>query len=321
MGMQLVFLMDPIDPIDVEADTTLVLMLEGQRRGHTLWMAQPEHLWVEGGSVGVRATRVQVQKVPGEPAIRFETKDLRLDAQDAVFMRKDPPFDTDYYVATLLLDMVDRSRVVLVNDPQGLRDFNEKLAALRWADFMPPSLVTADRDRLRSFVETHGPVVVKPLLNAGGEGIIRLERGDKNTRSVLDLLTRFGTRMIEAQKFVPAVEAGDKRILLIDGEPRGAINRVPAADDVRANMHVGGRAERAELTERDLQLCRALKDELVARGLLLVGIDVIGGFLTEVNVTSPTGLQELARFDGVHLERDVFDAVEQRHRALRTPGA
>lgn len=316
MPSDLVFLMDPVERIDIEADTTFVLMLEAQSRGHRVWWAEPRSLYLEGKDAWVRAQRIELRRAQGEHVLSFETKDQPLNGMGAVFLRKDPPFDTEYLLATQILDMVDRNRVVLVNDPQGVRDFNEKLAALRWSEFMPPSLVAADPERLRRFVQEHGPVVVKPLLNAGGEGIIRLEREDKNTRSVIDLLTGFGRRYIEAQKFIEAVQHGDKRLLMVDGEPRGAINRIPGPDDVRANMHVGGRAEAAEVTDRDRSLAAAMGAELKNRGLLLVGLDVIGGFLTEVNVTSPTGLQELARFQGIHLEKNVLDAVESRMQAL-----
>lgn len=315
--MQCVFLMDPIDSIDIDADSTFVMMLEAQARGHELWIAHPRELYLQGGRPWVQARPVQVQRVRDDHAQLGEPRDLELDAQDAVFMRKDPPFDTDFLLSTYVLDLVDRSKVVLVNDPQALRDLNEKLAALLWSDWMPPTLVSANRERLKRFVDENGPCVVKPLMNAGGEGIIRLERNDKNTRSVLDLLTQFGNRMIEAQKFVEAVVEGDKRILLVDGEVKGAINRIPAADDVRANMHVGGRAEAVALNDRDRALCAAVGPELARRGLILVGLDVIGGYLTEVNITSPTGLQELARFDGIHLEKAVIDSVEARHRKLR----
>jgi glutathione synthase len=231
-------------------------------------------------------------------------------------MRKDPPFDADYLLATWILDRVDRKRVVMINDPQGIRDFNEKLAALRWPDLMAPSMIAADRLLLRAFLDEHGQAVVKPLLNAGGAGVILLEKGHRNVGSVLDLLTIEGTRMIEIQAYIPAVTEGDKRVILLDGDPLGAINRRPRKDDIRANMHVGGTAEASKLTDRDRAICAALKPELSKRGLIFVGIDVIGGLLTEVNVTSPTGLQEIDRFNNANLEGQIIDWVERRRASL-----
>ncbi len=302
-------MMDPIERIDIEADSTFVLMLESQVRGFEVDVASIQDLYLYGSMVGVRARSVTVQRIRGRHARIGSFEDRPLDEYLAIFMRKDPPIDVDYHLATLVLDRVDRSRVKMVNEPQALRDFNEKLAALRWAEFMPPTLATADRLRLIDFVDQHGPCVVKPLVNAGGEGIVRLERRDKNTRSVIDLLTQNGTRMIEAQKFLPDVSKGDKRVILVNGEAIGAINRVPSESDIRANMHVGGRAEASQMTKRDHEICEAMGPELRRRGLVFVGIDVIGGFLTEVNITSPTGLQELARFDGIYGEQKILDWV------------
>ena len=304
--------MDPIEEMDIRGDSTFVMMLEAQARGHRVDYALMPSLHLEGDRPGARVQRAEVRREIGDHFSLGNVEDAWLDEYDAVFMRKDPPFDTDFHLATLILDMTRRDRTVLVNEPRALRDFNEKLSALRWSRFMPPTIATADRARIRSFLNENGTCIVKPLVNAGGEGIIRLEPNDKNTGSVLDLLTLFGKRMIEAQKFVPDVTKGDKRILLVNGEPIGAINRVPAKDDHRANMHVGGRAEAVGLDDRDREICDALGPSLRENGLALVGIDVIGGFLTEINVTSPTGLQELASFDGVHGERILLDWLEDR---------
>jgi len=308
--------MDPVERVNIEADTTFVLLLEAQSRGHDVFYAHPNALYLEGDRPGCRARPLTLRREAdffdlGEP------RDLELNELDAIFIRKDPPFDVDYYLATLVLERVDRNRVVLLNDPQALRDFNEKMLAMWWPHLMPPTLITADRARVRDFIQEHGTCVVKPLINAGGEGVLRLFRDDKNTRSAVDLLTQMGTRMIEVQAFIEAIEQGDKRIILVDGEPAGAVNRVPSPTDIAANMHVGGRAEKAELTERDQQICAELGPFLEKRGLILVGIDVIGGYLTEVNITSPTGLQEIARFDGVHIEKQIIDAVESKVRARR----
>lgn len=312
MAHRYVFIMDPLERIDIQGDSTFVLMLEAQRRGHELLYAQPKDLHQRGGDPWIVAERVQMRREKGNHFTLGEAVELCLNDVDAVFMRKDPPFDVDYLVATYLLDRVDRSRVVLVNDPQGLRDFNEKLAALRWPHLMPPTLISADRPAIRRFIAEHGRAVVKPLMNAGGTGIVLLEHGDRNTGSVLDLLSAEGRRHIMAQGFIEAVQEGDKRVVLLDGEPIGAVNRRPQKDDIRANMHVGGVAEPATLTERDRAIAAELGPELSRRGLVFVGIDVIGGYLTEVNVTSPTGLQEIDRFDGACLEGQIIDWVERR---------
>ncbi|NJK89867.1 MAG: glutathione synthase, partial [Myxococcales bacterium] len=294
-----------------------VLMLEAQRRGHRLHYAHPRDLYLSGSTPGVKAGPVTVERVRGAHFELGRAADHELDEFDAIFMRKDPPFDIEYYLSTLVLERVDRGRVVLLNDPRGLREFNEKMSALLWPHLMAPTLITADRERIKDFIRQHGRSVIKPLVNAGGDGILLLEKDDRNTRSAIDLLTFRGTRMIEVQAYIEAVEQGDKRIILIDGRAAGAINRVPSKTDIAANMHVGGRAERSELTERDRQICEELGPILVEHGLILVGLDVIGGFLTEVNVTSPTGLQEIARFDGVHLEEAVLDTVERKVEAAR----
>lgn len=316
MGFTSVFLMDPIDRIDIDGDSTFVLMLESQARGHRVLYGHPRGLAQRGDRVQASVQPVELRRTKGDHFTLGAAESVWLDEVDAVYMRKDPPFDETFLVYTWLLDRVDTSRTVMVNDPRGLRDFNEKLAALRWPELMPPTLIAARRDLLREFIAEHGEVVVKPLLNAGGTGIIKLTKGDRNVGSVLDLLTREGTTMIEAQAFIEAVTEGDKRIILLDGEPIGAVNRVPAADDIRANMHVGGRAERIGLDARDREICAAVGPELSRRGLIFAGIDVIGGYLTEVNVTSPTGLQEIDRFDGVNLEAQIVDWVEARRAEL-----
>ena len=318
--VRFLFLMDPVASIDIAADSTFVMMLEAQERGHEILYAHPRLLRQHGGEPRITACPIELRRVVGDHFTLGPERGLSLSECDAVFMRKDPPFDVAFLTYTYILDRVDRRRTVLFNDPQGLRDFNEKLSALHWPELMPPTLVSADRHAIRAFIEEHGEAVVKPLDGAGGAGVIRLEHGDKNTGSVLDMLTLEGTRHIETQAFLRDVVAGDKRVILLDGEPIGAINRIPAADDIRANMHVGGRAERSAITERDREIAAALAPELRRRGLILAGIDVIGGFLTEINVTSPTGLQEANRFDETRLEALIVDRVEEKRRALDEPG-
>lgn len=320
MALRFVFLMDPLSRINIGGDSTFVLMLEAQRRGHQLLYAEPRRLELRGAEPWVVAEQVEVRRVEGDHYSIGAEEALALNEVDAVFVRKDPPFDIDYLVATYMLDLIDRRRVVMINDPQGVRDFNEKLAAVHWAHLMPRTLVAASPKRLKAFIDEVGTAVVKPLTLAGGSGVIRLVRGDRNTGSVLDLLTREGRAAIEAQEYLEGVVDGDKRIVLLDGDPIGAVNRRPRDDDLRANMHVGGTAEPAKLTDREIEICRDLKPELVRRGLVFVGIDVIAGRLTEINVTSPTGLQEIGRFDGVSLEAAFIDWVERRHAVLAASG-
>ncbi len=306
------FLMDPIENVDIHADSTFVLMLEAQRRGHEVLYAHPNQLQLRGASPWLVCQTVEVQMVEGNHARFGPEQTIDLGEVDAIFMRRDPPFGTDYLTATYILDAVDRRRVVMVNDPQGIRDFNEKLAALKFPEWMPETLICASVARLEAFVARVKRAVVKPLFNAGGYGVMQLQADDSNVRPVLELLTRQGQTHVELQAFIPAVAEGDKRIILLDGQPIGAINRRPEAGEFRANMHVGGVAEAATLTSREREICAALGPELSARGLVLVGIDVIGGLLTEINVTSPTGLQEIGRFDHRRLEAEIIDWVDAR---------
>lgn len=316
MGRCFLFLMDPVETIDIDGDSTFVLMLEAQARGHEVLYAHPRLLRQHRDVPWIRAQPIELRREKGNHFTLGEAREVRLADCDAVFMRKDPPFDGNFLTQTYILDRVDRSKTVMVNDPQGIRDFNEKLSALRWPELMPETMVAADRASLKKFIEEHGEAVVKPLDGAGGAGIVHLKAGDKNIGSILDMLTLEGKRHIEAQAYLRDVVKGDKRVILLDGEPIGAINRIPAADDIRANMHVGGRAEKVGLTKRDEEIAASLGPELKKRGLLFVGIDVIDGHLTEVNVTSPTGLQEANRFDGVKLEALIIDAVEAKRDAL-----
>jgi glutathione synthase len=308
--------MDPLERINIRGDSTFVLMLDSQRRGHEVLYAEPRHLELRGAVPWIEAQHAKLQRVEGDHYHLGPPEWVSLDDVDAVFMRKDPPFDIDYLLATYILDRVDRRRVVMVNDSQGIRDFNEKLSAMYFADLMPPTVITSSPKRIRELIQEHGGAVLKPLTLAGGAGVVHLKPGDRNTGSLIDLLTREGKSAIAVQGYVERVVEGDKRIVLCDGDPIGAVNRRPKSDDLRANMHIGGTAEKSELTEREREICRRLKPELSARGLVFVGIDVIGGFLTEINVTSPTGLQEIARFDGTHPEADLIDWVERKRASL-----
>lgn len=306
------FLMDPIAGIKIQKDSTFALMLEAQARGHACFYLEMADLFVRDGKAWGRLRPVRVTRQEGA---HFELGDESLQplaAMDALFMRKDPPFDMDYVFATYLLEHAD---TLVVNDPVSLRNANEKLYALHFPDLMPPTLVSRRLAQLREFLAAHGEIVVKPLYGRGGEGIFYLHGADKNVGSILETITATGQRYVMAQRYLPAVRAGDKRILMVDGEPiAGGLLRVPAADDFRGNLVAGATAQAAELSAREHEICARVGLRLRADGLLFVGLDVIGGYLTEVNVTSPTGIQEIDRFFKLNVSARVFDAVEARLR-------
>ena len=309
--LTLVFVMDPIESIDIAGDTTFVLMLEAQQRGHRVLVAYPQDLAVEGGRVVSRVTPVAWQRVEGDFAKPGEPFQLPLDEADLIFQRKDPPVDAEYVTATQILGLV--TGALVLNRPAGILAANEKLYALGFADLMVPTEVTRSIPRLREFLaELGGPMIVKPLDGRGGEGIFHVSAEDRNLNSILEQATDFGTRRTMAQRYIPEVRSGDKRILLADGEPLGCVLRVPAEHEHRANFHVGGSAAKADLSERDQEIVSRLAPSLRRDGLFFVGIDVIGDYLTEVNVTSPTGVQEVNALTGRRLEAEILDAAERK---------
>ena len=310
------FVMDPIARINIHGDSTFVMMLEAQARGHRVLYAELSDLELLAGRPWATARTAQVRRVEGDHFTLGAPERVCLDDLDAVFMRKDPPVDVEFLMACHVLDRADRGRVVMVNDPRSLTYSNEKLYAQAFAELGPHTLIARKPERIREFVAEHKDVVVKPLDGAGGAGVVRLVHGDKNTRSIIELLTRDGRAYIAAQVYIPNVVEGDRRVLLIDGVARGVINRRPSKDDLRSNMHVGGKAEPSALTPRDHEIAARVGPSLRERGLWFVGIDVIDGLLTEINVTSPTGLQELARFDGLRLEVELIDLVEKKRAEL-----
>ena len=306
----LVFVMDPLESVDIAADTTFALMLEAERRGHVLFYADPADLGVEGGSAVVRARPARVRREVGRHCDLGEPRSLRLDSEaDVVLQRVDPPVDAAYVTATQILGLCRQALVL--NRPSGILASNEKLYACQFPELMPETLVTHEVPRLLDFLaELGGEMILKPLDGCGGEGIFHARRGDRNLHSILEQSTAFGTRPAMAQRYLPEVRAGDKRILLVDGEPIGALLRIPDEGETRSNLHVGGKPARATLDERDGEIVEALAPSLRRDGLFFVGIDVIGGFLTEVNVTSPTGVQEIDAIDGVCLEGVILDGIE-----------
>jgi glutathione synthase len=302
-AMRFLYVMDPVERVLFDKDTTFAFQRAAQRRGHTNLHCEPRDVYVEGGDVWARAREVRVSDAP--PHFAFgEARDVRLADLQCVFVRKDPPFDAQYLYLTLMLENL-RGRTVVMNDPRGLRDANEKLYALHFSAHMPRTLVASDRDRIHRFVAELGVAVVKPLDGAGGSGVMVVSKTDRNTRSIVDSITQEGTRLVMVQEYLDAVRAGDKRVLLLDGEILGGINRVAREDDVRSNIHAGGRVEPCEVTAAERAVIADMTPRLAQDGLVFVGLDFIGGKLTEVNVTSPTGIQELSR----HLGRDVAERV------------
>ncbi|WP_300542731.1 glutathione synthase [Maricaulis sp.] len=312
MSLRVAVQMDPVEDVNVDADTTFALMEEAQARGAELYVYQPEQLaWLQG-RVLARARPVRVKHVQGEHADLGDPVMLDLaEDVDVVLMRQDPPFDMAYVTAAHILEAL-KGRTLVLNDPHWVRSSPEKILPLIFPDLVPPTLITRDIAALKAFRDTHSDIIVKPLYGAGGAGVFRLKPGDGNFAALLEMFFASSREPVVAQAFLPAVSMGDKRVLLVDGEPVGAINRVPQKGETRSNMHVGGRAEPSELDATDKAICAAIGPLLRERGLVLVGIDVIGGKLTEINVTSPTGVQELRRFSGVDACAAFWDSVDRR---------
>ena len=310
-ALQVAVQMDPIQSINIDGDSTFVLMLEAQSRGHSLWHYHVRDLTLHSSTVRARVQPVEVRREKGNHFTLGEAREVDLSTMDVVLMRQDPPFDMAYITATHILEMI-HPKTLVVNDPASVRNAPEKLFVMEFPELMPDTMITHDPAEVRRFREKHGDIIVKPLFGNGGAGVFHLRPDDSNVNSLLELFAERSREPLMIQQYVPAVRLGDKRIILIDGEPLGAINRVPAAGESRSNMHVGGRPEQVALTPRDREICARIGPELKKRGMIFVGIDVIGDYLTEINVTSPTGLQEVARFDGVHLEKAIWDAIERK---------
>ena len=318
MSLAIAIQMDPIESIDIDADSTFALGLEAGRRGHALYHYLPSMLSFRGGRVHARARRLELRREPGNHCTLGDPELLDLATMDVVLMRQDPPFDMAYITATHLLEHIHPETLV-VNDPVEVRNAPEKLFVTHFPDLMPPTLITSDRDEILAFRREHRDIVVKPLFGGGGDGVFHVAPGDENLNVVLEMLASTYRTPVIVQRYLPEVRAGDKRIILIDGKAAGAVNRIPPAGEARSNMHVGGRPVKSVMNARDHEICEAIGPALSERGLLFVGIDVIGGYLTEINVTSPTGLQEIDRFDGVSLEAMLWDAIEARLEARHGP--
>ena len=311
MALRVAVQMDPIEPIDIEADSTFRIMEEAQARGHALFHYTPDQLAFDEGRVTATGWPVNLRREVGNHATKGARETIALAEWDVVWLRQDPPFDMGYITTTHMLDLIHPATLV-VNDPFWVRNYPEKLLVLQFPDLTPPTTIARDLDTLKAFKERHGDIILKPLYGNGGAGVFRLDAADRNLNSLHELFTGINREPLIAQKFLPDVSAGDKRVILVDGEPVGAINRVPAKGETRSNLHVGGRAEKVELTDRDREICAAIGPLLREKGQIFVGIDVIGGWLTEINVTSPTGIQELERFDGINVAGRIWDAIEAR---------
>jgi glutathione synthase len=314
MGLTVAIQMDPIEKIDIGGDSTFALALEAQRRGHGLLYYGPRDLSFGEGKVTARVRPLNVRAVRGDHFALGEAFIYDLSAANVVLMRQDPPFDMAYISATHILERI-HPKTLVVNDPREVRNAPEKLFVTEFEDFIPPTLITSDAREIRDFRDRHKEIILKPLYGNGGAGVFRIRPDDENLGALLEMFTQFYREPVIVQRYLPDVREGDKRIILVDGEFAGAINRVPASGEARSNMHVGGRPEKTELTPRERDICAAIGPELKRRGLIFTGIDVIGGYMTEINVTSPTGIHEVKRFGGADIAKLVWDAVETRAHA------
>ena len=309
MALKVAFQMDPIGDVNIDADSSFRIALEAQERGHELFYYGPDMLAYDEGRVTARGHRMTLRREKGNHVDLGSVETVDLADWDVVWLRQDPPFDMGYITTTHILDRL-KGQTLVVNDPFWVRNYPEKLLVLDFPELTPPTTIARDLDTIKAFKAKHGDIILKPLYGNGGAGVFRLDQNDRNLSSLHELFTGFSREPLIVQKFLPDVSNGDKRVILVDGEPVGAINRVPAKGETRSNMHVGGRPEKIGLTQRDLEICAAIGPLLKEKGQVFVGIDVIGDYLTEINVTSPTGIQELERFDGTNVAEKIWQAIE-----------
>jgi glutathione synthase len=311
MKLNVAVQMDPIAGIDITGDSTFALMLEAQRRGHSLFHYHVKSLALRGGVLSVRGEEVVVRDEKGNHFTAGAQQKIDLSSQHVIHMRQDPPFDMGYITATHMLERI-HPKTLVVNDPREVRNAPEKLYLLDFASFMPETLITRDVQEIDDFRREFDDIILKPLYGNGGAGIYKTSRDDKNFGSLMEMFQQLYPEPFIAQRYLPEVRAGDKRIILVDGKVAGAINRVPASHDHRSNMHAGGEATPTTLTKREHEICEAIGPDLKKRGLVFTGIDVIGDFMTEINVTSPTGIRQVKRFGGADIAALVWDAIEAR---------
>lgn len=315
MGLKIAVQMDPLETIDLSGDSTFAQMLEAQRRGHELFEYHPDTLALEDGIVSATGRIVKVRDEVGNHFDVIAHKTVCLNDYDVVLMRQDPPFDMHYITATHILERI-HPQTLVVNDPFEVRNAPEKLFILDYRQFMPPTLITRDEDQLKAFRARHGDIVIKPLYGNGGSGVFRLEPGDQNFASLVEMFHDSFREPFIAQKYLADVTRGDKRIILVNGEVAGAINRIPAKGETRSNMHVGGKPVATKLTDHEREICAVLGPDLKKRGLIFVGIDVIGDYMTEINVTSPTGIREVQRFGGADIAAMILDVIEEKRQSI-----
>ncbi|MFN3868095.1 MAG: glutathione synthase [Hyphomicrobiaceae bacterium] len=305
--------MDPIDRIDIEGDSTFALLLEAQSRGYELFYYTPTNLSLDGTTLKATGETLELRDVVGNHFSVSNRRTVDLSTFDVVLLRQDPPFDMAYITTTHLLERI-HPRTLVVNDPREVRNAPEKLWVLDFPDLMPPTLVTSQLCDVMNFRERHGDIIIKPLYGNGGASVFRIRPGDTNLNSLVEMFRSVFREPFMVQQYRPEVREGDKRIILVDGKVAGAVNRIPAAGETRSNLHVGGTAAAVELTSRDREICERLAPELSRRGLIFTGIDVIGPFLTEINVTSPTGIRQIRRLTGVDIAPEIWRAIEKRRR-------
>ena len=311
MALKVAFQMDPIERIDIRGDSTFALLLEAQARGHDTFYYTPDHLSLRDGKLMATGHSLTVEDRPGDHYRLAHPRSVDLAKFDVVHLRQDPPFDMAYITTTHLLERI-QPKTLVVNDPGAVRNAPEKVFVLDFLDLMPPTLVTRSLEEIKAFRTKHKDIVVKPLYGNGGAAIFRIGPDDRNLNSLIELMGISFREPIMVQRYIPQVRNGDKRIILVHGEIAGAINRVPAKDETRSNLHVGGNAEAATLTKRDREICARLAPELKKRRLIFVGIDVIGDYLTEINVTSPTGIRQVREFGGPDIAAMIWDVVEAK---------
>ena len=312
MSLSIAIQMDAVESIQIYGDTTFALGLEAQKRGYNLWYYTPDRLSLNEGCISARGQKITFYDQIGA---HFETGDIEtrsLQDFDVVLMRQDPPFDMAYITATHLLEMLS-PRTMVVNNPAEVRNAPEKLLVTLYPDLMPATVISRDSDVISAFRQKYQDIIIKPLFGNGGAGVFRLKPGDQNLNSLLEMFFCSSREPLMVQAYLPAVRDGDKRVILVDGKPVGAVNRIPNDDEVRSNFHAGGIAAKTKLTERDLQICSTIGPELRRRGLMFVGIDIIGNYMTEINVTSPTGIREIERLSGINIASLTWDAIEQKH--------
>jgi len=313
MSLKVAVQMDHISTVNITGDTTFALSLEAQKRGHELYHYTPDRLSMRDGVVTARLEKLEVRDIKGDHFTLGEPVRRDMLDMDVVLLRQDPPFDMNYITNTHLLERI-HPKTLVVNDPAWVRNSPEKIFVTEFPDLMPETLITKDPQEVLEFRREFGDIILKPLYGNGGAGVFHLADGDRNLTSLLEMFGQLFKEPFIAQRYLKDVRAGDKRIILIDGEPVGAINRVPSETDARSNMHVGGRAEKTLLTAREQEICARIGPSLKERGFILVGIDVIGDYMTEINVTSPTGIREIERFDGTNIAALFWDAVEAKRK-------